>query len=81
MGFSWTKFTGKLDPGSRLLSKYLRKHHLNYGRVVTGNWRKWLNGESNSAKDYQTVNAAYGVANDYKLDTRYRSLAELTGTK
>lgn len=76
MGFSDSKLLRKIDPTQR----WIRKHGLNWGNVVTRNVRKWLNGPVSSAKDYQTVNAAYGVANDYKLNTRYRSLRELTGS-
>lgn len=78
MGLSLSKIASKVDP----IQKLVRKHHLNWGSVVTKNWRKLLNsGAANSAEAYGRINNAYGVANDYKLDTRYRSLAELTGTK
>lgn len=71
------------------LSKALHIHKLshklgfNWGNLVTRNWRKMLNRYPgvNDAASFQHVNNAYGVANDYKLNTRYRSLADLTGTK
>lgn len=77
MGFSDSKLLRKIDPVQRVI----RHYGLNWGNVVTRNWRRLINPEANSAASYQTLNNAYGVANDYKLDTRYRSLAELTGTK
>lgn len=78
MGLSLSKIASKVDP----IQKLVRKHGLNWGSIVTRNWRKLYNaGAVNSADSYGHINNAYGVANDYKLDTRYRSLAELTGTK
>lgn len=79
MGFSDSKLLRHIDPSQWAI----RKLGLNWGNVVTKPWRKFLgrNSVANSAESYQHINNAYGVANDYKLDTRYRSLAELTGTK
>lgn len=60
----------------------MRNAGLNWGNLVTRNVRRFFNpGSISSARSYQTVNGAYGVANDYKLNSSYRSLAELTGTK
>lgn len=74
--FSDSKFLRRFDPSQWAI----RKLGLNWGNV-THQLRKALFGSTNSASKYQTINGAYGVANDYNLDTRYKSLAELTGTK
>lgn len=78
MGFSDSKFLRRIDPTQWAI----RKLGLNWGNVMH-KLRSALGltmPSVNSAKSFQSVNNAYGVANDYKLDTRYRSLRELTGT-
>ena len=80
MGFSLSKAVSKIDPVQHAFRHVFPD--FTWGKLVTNNWRKLLgNYGVSSATGYQTVNGAYGVANDYHIDTRYRSLAELTGTK
>lgn len=77
--FSDSKLLRKIDPTQWAL----RKAGLNWGNV-THKIRKGLlgsfgTGAANSASSYSNF-ANMRTANDYKLNTNYRSLRELTGT-
>lgn len=76
MGFSDSKILRRIDPSQWAV----RKLGLNWGNTVH-RLRKAIFGQTNSARKYANLNGTYGTANDYRLDTRYKSLAELTGTK
>ena len=76
MGFSDSKLLRKVDPSQWAI----RKLGLNWGNVTHKILSAMGLNQTSSAASYQHVNNAYGVGNDYHLDTRYKSLRELTGT-